>query len=330
MSERKFNYNLESFWENPDNLFTVRFRNLHENLKTTLAKRIKETAPQYSIKKPTGPTIQDIYNTLEEINPIIFGEAHRSSYRYNRNSYRNFNRTPTRTMTGWWYQNLCQAIYFIDCIKRPLTRDEIFKIIRLTEVTWEKIDDFLDNRIGIEQEETERIQPIQDIGIEDIERARANAERNGANRIPDNVFQRDEITENTQQIEIRPGNIIGRTELERIRNQTNRQNRPIALPRIIIIGQYNMLLDGMEANIPEFDPLHHLNPYEIAEIRTRNLERGQREWENLRPMPEVRQQRTNDFQYDEVVPENTPDFVQTFIQNFEQGTRIRQDRNASS
>ena len=184
--------------ENPDNLFTLRFTNLDEESRRTLATRIKETAPQYTVRKPTGPDIQAIYETLMELNPIIFSEYQRDPNERNsylpRNSYRNFNISTAHYISGYNYHRLCEAIYYTLCLKKPLIRPKIQKIARTISSNWQKVNEFLiENQLDqldrIETESTNQEPNIPDnnIGLEDIEEARRSVEQNGANTIPEGM-----------------------------------------------------------------------------------------------------------------------------------------------
>ena len=199
---RKFQLDLTELWQNPNNRFTVRYRNIDEEQKKNLAKRIKEIAPQRSIKKTTGPSEQAIYETLMEINPIIFteviinNEGRRASWYAGEKAFGTYN---IKHIAGYNFKNLCRAIYQIDCLKRELKIREIERIVQLTHQDWNTISNFITRNMGnreqLRRTEGEEPEIPEEMGIREIERARATAESNGAGNIPNAMFDSGEQEE---------------------------------------------------------------------------------------------------------------------------------------
>jgi hypothetical protein len=194
MIEKKLRINLSGLWDNPNGFFTLRYQDLNEEKKTQLATRIKLIAPQRTIRKVDGISIEDIKLTLTEINPIIFSEQQttENGYRSSRriNSYRRFNTLSSRTLDSYRFKDLCQAIYKINCLKKNLTNGEIYTIANLSTQLHDSVTRYLEPRLRSNNptEEEERISLISDIGIEDIRHAREQAESRGADNIPDGMY----------------------------------------------------------------------------------------------------------------------------------------------
>jgi len=192
MIEKKLKIDLSPLWNEEIGTFTIRFLNINEKEKRILAQRIKDVAKQARIRSLRGPNIQDIYETLMEINPIIFGEYNQNYIHRTINGYKTFNKTNSRTLDGYFFHELCKAIYLINCLKRDLNKQEINSIAYLTCQSWDKVIHYTDQHYQTRhEEEIERRNIIEDIGIDDIKRAREHAEENGADRIPDGVFTRE-------------------------------------------------------------------------------------------------------------------------------------------
>ena len=195
MIAKRLNFDLSQLWENPDNLCVIRFKDLIEPTKNILATRIKETAPQWRIRNSHGPDIQTIYETLTELNPIIFSERQaeiRDRY-YPRNSYRNFNFSAAHHISGYNYKNLCQALYFIICLKRrPFRRYEIQRIVSTVNSNWNLISRFMERFPQENTQPTEEPNNVEtsEVGLDEIGQARQNAETHGANNIPIEMQER--------------------------------------------------------------------------------------------------------------------------------------------
>lgn len=192
MTQKKLKIDLSPLWNQPSQKFTIRFLDINENQKRILAQRIKDVAKQARIKNQNGPNVQTIYETLTEINPVIFGEYHqRNAYRQVQ-GYRVFNINNARALSGFWFHQLCQAIYMIDCLKRDITKNEMYDIAYLTIQDWDVAQTYVNQHYTIQDpEERERRVLLEDIGMDDIANARHMAEDNGANRIPDGVFEEE-------------------------------------------------------------------------------------------------------------------------------------------
>lgn len=197
LSPRRINnIDFSTLRENPDNLFILRFLDINEETRRTLATRIKETAPQYSIKKPNGPNIQSLYETLTEINPIIFSEYQPEIQRnqwYPRNSYKNFNFFNAHYISGYKFHNLCKAVYYTLCLKKPLTREKLLIIGLTINSNWSKVQTLIDRNLPQQTNQNQSSQNQEtntsdnNIGLEDIERVRRHVETNGANNIPEGM-----------------------------------------------------------------------------------------------------------------------------------------------
>ena len=149
-----------------------------------LAKRIKEIAPYRTITKENGPTIQDILDILEEINPIIFSEAS-SGYR----NYRSFNLYPSRSLSGYNFKNLCQTIYLILVLKKNIDRDRIFNIATLCCFDYSKIRSFMDTCTVYQPTTSEpSLELPEEISLDDVTNATNRAINTGANNIPDGML----------------------------------------------------------------------------------------------------------------------------------------------
>lgn len=205
MIERKLRISLEGLWNNPNELFTVRYRDINPIHQKILAKRIKTVATQTRLK---AQNLENIEKALNEINPIIFSEYQRNSRWYR--GHQVFGVSPAIYIAGYRFKSLCQAIYLMTCRKKALTTNQIYQIARLTYDDWETIETYVNQRLGILEDETP-VDPIQDLGIEDIHRAGENTEhRNNMNTsldeenfTPDENY--DNIEENQEEENIRSG-----------------------------------------------------------------------------------------------------------------------------
>ena len=166
---------------------------LNQFRKLKLTDRIKKVAPQIRIRSEEGPTIQDIYNLLEEINPIIFQEGRRwrnedqTSPKFQK---RNWNRNRTIGLDGWIFTNLCRTIYKILCTKVNI-KNNIRLIQEITRLSIGQTQDNNGNDIDpseiihqiIEPENTTLISTdpklrSDAVGMEEISQARQVTERN--------------------------------------------------------------------------------------------------------------------------------------------------------
>lgn len=191
MTQNKINMDLSTLWENPENLFTVRYNDISEQMKQNLVQRIKILAPQYRIRKENGPSLPLIHQVLGEMNPIIFSEADRDNedgYCYSR-----FSRYSNQSIDGYNFNILCQLIYRTLCTKKGLGRDDYHRIAHLTNANRTKVRRFLDTfagrNLGNNQrliQNEQRLQPI-DIGMRELEEARRIAINGGAESLPEGV-----------------------------------------------------------------------------------------------------------------------------------------------
>jgi hypothetical protein len=80
----------------------------------------------------------------------------------------------------------------VDCLKRDITKNEMYDIAYLTIQDWDVAQTHVNMNYTIQDpEERERRVLLDDIGMDDIANARHTAEDNGANRIPDGVFEEE-------------------------------------------------------------------------------------------------------------------------------------------
>lgn len=180
MTEKKLQIDLSPLWNNPRGIFILRFKDIAEAQKTLLAMRIKKCAPQYTIRKTNGPTVNKLHEALIEINPIIFAESNSER----RRPWQNFNIFVTHQISGYMFKNLCQAIYLMTCRKKQLTKNQIINIAQLSCTDYQRTINFIEEWLrnhNLETTNEQRLTPITDIGINDIAEARAQAERHNNN-----------------------------------------------------------------------------------------------------------------------------------------------------
>lgn len=192
MIEKKLKFDLSEFWTYPEDKFIIRFLDLKDRNKLTLATRIKNTASQYRIRKPSGPTIIEIIQTLKELNPIIFSENLIPSQRISKQ----FSRIEIQTLSGWEFRTICKSIYKIDCLKKELNKIELRNIIFITMATDtnNNVTRFLNNFFGNQIIEEPRTTIIEEIGMIDIAQARS---RHGQNtEIPEEIRETTEENRN--------------------------------------------------------------------------------------------------------------------------------------
>ena len=185
MRNKKLAIDLDGLWANDNEHFTVRYKDIAPKQKQLLALKIKQNAQQYSIKKTSGPTPILIEEALEEINPIIFSEYLGSGDWYR--GHMKFGVNAAVYTAGYRFQKLCQAVYLLTCRKKGLTVPQIKIIASLTHSDWEITDQYVNLQLNIhpdneDEYEEERVSPIEDIGMEDIKRARVATEQRSGNR----------------------------------------------------------------------------------------------------------------------------------------------------
>lgn len=190
----KIPFDLEPLRSNQLGKFTLRFLDINEQQKNLLALRIKQTARQWNIRNEINEksTVDKIYQALKEINPIIFSEN--TNPYISAGSYRNFGSFDTQTLSGWYYKRLCEAIYQMICIKRPLKRDELDRIAQLTCRDTPFAHRFVDERYIPTGRESNQSQStsIPEIGLNEMEDIRRRAENNGADNIPMSMYDSNE------------------------------------------------------------------------------------------------------------------------------------------
>jgi len=177
---------LSTLWTKPINKFVLRHNDLSEEKKEEFLISLKSAATQSTIRYANPEKTIKIKEVLKEINPIIFSEKEdnnnwRNSKRYNNNR--------TKNIASYNFNRLCSYIYRIIFLKKELNNEMLRKLVYLTSNSWDKatqfiIENHLDENNPIEEEQ-ERINRINDIGLSDIEEASRSAIRNGANNLPD-------------------------------------------------------------------------------------------------------------------------------------------------
>lgn len=168
MSRNRININMEILWENRYNRFIVRYRDINQNLQEILAQRIKKTTKLKKVKKLE---IEKIKEALEEINPIIFSEYFATEIREEPWRERtHFSKYCTHTIDGNNFNKLCSAIYWITN-DIELTKDKIQEIIYLS---YKNFQDIINITQNIQEETNPQI--TEEIGMQEITRARENAE----------------------------------------------------------------------------------------------------------------------------------------------------------
>lgn len=175
-NNRLLKINLEELWDNPNEYFTVRYKDINIIQQKILSKRIKICAQQETLRRESGPTIEKIEQALNEINPIIFSENMGSDTRWCRGHQR-FGVNMASSIVGYQFNKLCQAIYWLTCRKKALTIDQVNLIASTTCKDWERVHTYVNQRLGIISPETTRENPItevEELGLEDIHRAAQN------------------------------------------------------------------------------------------------------------------------------------------------------------
>lgn len=202
-----------TLWKNPTNQFVLRFKDLNEFKQTHLANRIKKCARQKSIREKENITTEIIFQTLLEINPIIFSEGKdidrgENHYRTNTEPHqrsKKWNQTECFAISGWNFKNLCEGIYVMICLDRPLTGAEKYNILRLScggikdpEMPdyHRAIEDILERNENNEIRTTNI--PITEMGTPEITNAREETERR--NERSGEINERQTRQGNTQPI----------------------------------------------------------------------------------------------------------------------------------
>lgn len=177
ITPRRLSIDLSSLWLSQSQRFILRYQDISEFKQNELAGRIKRANKIRTVRRENGPTKEIIKQILLEINPILYAEAphrgERNGY-YNDDTYRTFNVYAVHTISGWVFKNLCQAIYYIACRRRRLTRDEVYRIADLTTFNHEEIDQLLDREYPNPERNQEPQETVSEITMEDIENARMN------------------------------------------------------------------------------------------------------------------------------------------------------------
>lgn len=237
-NNRLLKINLEELWDNPNEYFTVRYKDINIIQQKILSKRIKICAQQETLRRESGPTIEKIEQALNEINPIIFSENMRSDTRWCRGHQR-FGVNMASSIVGYQFNKLCQAIYWLTCRKKALTIDQVNLIASTTCRDWERVHTYVNQRLGIISPETTRENPItevEELGLEDIHRAAQNVPEQYNPReltTPDPNYDEEIPLEQTNNIRISPSPSNSLQELARTFGRFAERTRPdIVMPRV--------------------------------------------------------------------------------------------------
>jgi len=181
MIEKKIKINFSPLWENPDNKFIVRFNDLQDKDKIIFATRLKNSAPQYKIRNQNGPaTIEEIISIFKEINPIIYSESLHVLGLLN--LQQRFGTQRIQTMNSYFFKILCQLIYKIICLKKPLHFQDYIDICKLSSTirnytTWENFLTPLYQ--GTQEEESQT--STEEISLNDLSNIRNRTVRQNEN-----------------------------------------------------------------------------------------------------------------------------------------------------
>lgn len=186
---RRLNTDLSPLWTS-DYRFILRFRDMSEEKQTNLGKRIKETAPYATIRRQRGPTVEQIHECLLEFNPVIFAEDARSNHRH---SYSSFATYKAFTMTSYCYKKVCESIYKLLCLKRPLRRAEIERIVSTTTINWNITSAFMENHFPLNESliTPEERQSAREMGLEEIHQLTRRIEDSGITNVPREMREED-------------------------------------------------------------------------------------------------------------------------------------------
>lgn len=251
-NNRLLKINLEELWDNPNEYFTVRYKDINIIQQKILSKRIKICAQQETLRRVSGPTIEKIEQALNEINPIIFSENMGLDTRWCRGHQR-FGVNMASSIVGYQFNKLCQAIYWLTCRKKALTTDQVNLIASTTCRDWQRVHIYVNQRLGITPEDTEEVvRPIEDIGLEDIHRAAQNIPNirpTNERYTPDPIYDGEQLAEPSG-ITISP---TPRNSLEELaRNFYEARTRPTLRPDIVMPRVYrNWFEDGSSESSEE-------------------------------------------------------------------------------
>ena len=171
--------------DNPTSKAIIRFSDLSDRLKTTFALRIKETSTVYKLRGFPDESTK-IREALTDIDPIIFSENIAHTY-YHRDAHQNFNIFNVHSIQGYKFRKLCSAIYHLICLRRPLRKEEMEIMAFLTCGDWRRAQEFMERNFinheapPIEEMSMVRREPMQEFGLEDMERVRRATEERARN-----------------------------------------------------------------------------------------------------------------------------------------------------
>lgn len=180
--QRKLKVDGSSLWDNPENQFILRFNDLNPEKQNKLTQRLKETSQRQRVRELSGPTIENIFSLLKEINPILYAEGkERRGY----GQWKRWNIKSVQTLSGWHYRELDKLIYRFLCLNRPPNYQEIRAALYLSlgNVSTNNIEQI---RLILDQLPHENTEPSisvipQEIGINEIQSARERTERRNNN-----------------------------------------------------------------------------------------------------------------------------------------------------
>lgn len=181
--QRKLKVDASSLWDEPANQFILRFNDLSEAKQNKFAERLKLTSRYSRIRLPNSPQVEEIKNFIKEINPVLYAEGK------NTNLYwRRWNVFNVHSLSGWYHKNLNKMIYRFLCLKKEPKYTDIYEALTLStygahnperEISYHEELTRITNPLReqeIERNFTAQIIP-EEMGIEDVQRARERAER---------------------------------------------------------------------------------------------------------------------------------------------------------
>lgn len=120
--QRKLIADGSNLWENPEDQFVIRFKDLDETKKKHFALRIKETDKHKTIREKDSSFVDEILTLLEEVNPVIYAEgAHRRFHNIH------WQKTAIFALSGYSYKLLSKTIYRFLCIEKKKEIDDYRK-----------------------------------------------------------------------------------------------------------------------------------------------------------------------------------------------------------